>query len=302
MTVAELNARLRAGYDRVPRSTRGMLFMLVSTVWFIAMHLSIRLLGDGLHPFEIAFFRNFFGLFVILPVFLKSGFRLLRTQNLGLHALRGGLNAIAMLAFFTSLTLAPLAQVTALSFTAPLFATVGAMLFLGEVVRLRRWVALIIGFVGALVILRPGMVEISLGPMLVLFSSAVWACALLIIKRLSATDSSFTITAYMILFLTPLTGLAALPFWQWPTSDQLVWLVAIGVLGTVAQTLMNQSFREADVSIVLPLEFCKLIWAALFGYLLLAEVPDLWTWLGGAMIFAGVAYIGIRESRLKDSA
>ena len=302
MTVAEIGARLRAGYDRVPRNTRGMLFMLVSTVCFISMHLSIRLLGTDLHPFEIAFFRNFFGLFVILPVFLKSGFSLLRTRNLHLHAVRGGLNAVAMLAFFTSLTLAPLAQVTALGFTAPLFATIGAMLFLGEVVRLRRWTALIIGFIGALVILRPGMVEISLGPILVVFSSAVWACALLIIKRLSATDSSFTITAYMILFLTPLTGLAALPFWQWPTADQLVWLVAIGVLGTVAQTLMNQSLREADVSAVLPLEFCKLIWAALFGYFLLAEVPDLWTWLGGAMIFAGVAYIGIRESRLKENA
>jgi drug/metabolite transporter (DMT)-like permease len=176
------------------------------------------------------------------------------------------------------------------------------MLVLGEVVRLRRWAAILVGFAGTLIILRPGLIEVGLGPLLVIGSSVVWAMALMIIKVLTRTESSVTITAYASIFLAPVCLAAALPYWVWPGWEQLAWLAGIGVVGTVAQTAMNQSFKLADASAVLPMDFSKLIWAAAIGFALFGEIPDLWTWVGGALIFASATYIGIRESRLRKQA
>jgi len=280
-------------------SLAGILMMAVAAAAFSVMHAAIRHVSDELHPFEIAFFRVVFGFVALAPIFLRDGWEPLRTTKLKLFGIRGVLNAAAMLMFFFGLSITPLATVAALGFTAPLFATVLAALVLGEVVRLRRWTAIIIGFVGAMVILRPGVIDVGLGPMLVLGSSVVWSVALMIIKVLTRTESSVTITAYASIFLAPICLVAALPFWEWPSLTALAWLAGIGVVGTVAQTAMNQSFKIADASAVLPVDFSKLLWAAAIGYVLFDEVPDLWTWVGGAMIFASATYIGIRESRLK---
>ena len=277
----------------------GVLMMAIAAVAFSVMHAGIRHVSAEMHPFEIAFFRVVFGFVALAPIFVRDGWAPLHTTKIRLFAIRGGLNAAAMLMFFYSLAITPLATVAALGFTAPLFATLLAMLFLGEVVRLRRWTAIILGFVGAMVILRPGVIEVGLGPLLVLGSSVVWAVALMIIKVLTRTESSVTITAYASIFLAPVCLVAAIPFWVWPSLEQLIWLAAIGAIGTVAQTAMNQSFKLADASAVLPVDFSKLLWAAAIGYVAFGEVPDLWTWIGGAMIFASATYIGIRESRLK---
>ncbi|MFX4220256.1 MAG: DMT family transporter [Thalassobaculum sp.] len=280
-------------------SLAGVLMMAVAAAAFSIMHAGIRHVSADLHPFEIAFFRVFFGFFALAPVFLRQGWAPLRTTKLKLLGIRGVINAGAMLMFFYGLSITPLATVAALGFTAPLFATVLAMLVLGEVVRLRRWTAIIIGFAGAMVILRPGVIEIGLGPMLVLGSSVVWSVALMVIKVLTRTESSVTITAYASIFLSPICLVVALPFWTWPSLESLLWLVAIGIVGTVAQTAMNQSFKMADASAVLPVDFSKLLWAAAIGYVVFGEVPDVWTWVGGAMIFSSATYIGIREARLK---
>lgn len=280
-------------------SLAGILMMAVAAAAFSIMHAAIRHVSTELHPFEIAFFRVVFGFVALAPVFVQQGWAPLYTSKLKLFALRGVINAAAMLMFFLGLSFTPLATVAALGFTAPLFATVLAALVLGEVVRLRRWTAIIIGFAGAMVILRPGVIEIGLGPLLVLGSSIVWSVALMIIKVLTRTESSVTITAYASIFLAPICLVAALPFWTWPSLTALAWLAGIGVVGTVAQTAMNQSFKIADASAVLPVDFSKLLWAAAIGFVLFDEVPDAWTWVGGAMIFASATYIGIRESRLK---
>ena len=153
---------------------RGIVLMLISTVAFAAMHAAVRHLSGELHPFEIAFFRNAFGLLALAPWFLRYGLAPPRTRQLPLHGLRAGLNIIAMLAFFYALSITPLARVTSLGFTVPLFATLLAMVVLGEVVRLRRWAAMFCGFVGTLVILRPGLAEIDQGSLLALLSAACW--------------------------------------------------------------------------------------------------------------------------------
>jgi drug/metabolite transporter (DMT)-like permease len=292
-------ARLKAWIGTLPPATRAVAVMAMASLMFSCMHALIRGITQDLHPFEVAFFRAVLGIFVLMPVMIRHNFQQLRTGKIKLHAARGILNAIAMLSFFYAVKLTELGTVTALGFTAPLFATVLAALILGEVIRIRRATAIAVGFVGTLIILRPGFIEIDIGPMLIIFSSLVWAFALMVIKVMTRTESNVTITTYASLFLSPITLVAAIPFWQWPTPEQWVILVVIGTIGTLAQMGLNLALKLGDASIVLPIDFTKLIWAAMLGFVLFGEFPDMFTWIGGFLIFASTTYIGVREARLK---
>ena len=291
-------APLLGAYFALPKPARGMLLMLGATVGFASMHAVIRIASTEQHPFEVAFFRNLFGLLFLAPFFMRHGFEPLRTQRLPLHAARGAVHVSAMLMFFFAVPITPLGTVAALSFTAPLFVTVGAVLVLGEVVRIRRIVALVAGFAGALIIIRPGAVALDPGSLLVLGSSAVWACALILIKLLSRTESSLTMTAYMAVFLTPLSSIAAAFVWQWPTLEELGWFALMGSFGTLGHLCLGQAFREADTTVVLPVDFLRLIWSSLYGYMLFSEVPVLFVWIGGIVIFASTLYLAYREARI----
>jgi drug/metabolite transporter (DMT)-like permease len=293
-----MGSRPTAYWARLPGATRGIVLMLLSTLGFSVMHALIRHVSAELHPFQIAFFRNFFGLVVFLPWFLRLGFAPLRTRQLKLHALRAVLNVAAMFAFFTALSLTPIAQVTALGFTAPIFAALLAMVLLGEVFRLRRWAAIACGFAGALVILRPGLVPLDAGSLLTLGSALLWGLTLIVIKLLGRSESSLTITSYMNILLTLLSFVPALVVWRTPDAQALFWLLLIGVLGTLAQIAVAQALKEAEATVVLPFDFCKLIWVSALGYLLFGEVPDLFVWAGGVLIFAGATAIAYRESQL----
>ena len=277
---------------------RGALLMAAAAACYAILHGSVRYISSEIHPFEITFFRNLFGFIVLLPWFVIYGLRPLRTRRIGLHLLRATSNVVAMLMFFMALSMTPLAQVQALGFTAPLFTTVLAIFILGERVRLRRWTALIAGFIGALIIVRPGLQPIDTGSLLTVGSAAIWGFTLITIKILSRTDSAVTITAYMVILMSPLSLLPALFYWTWPDPATWFWLVVCGVSGTVAQLLMAQSFRVADATVVLPFDFTKIVWGALIGYLAFGEVVDIWTWIGAAVIFSGITYITYRERKL----
>lgn len=289
--------RLTAFFAALPPGVRGMVFMLISTFCVVGMNVTVRQIAGQIHVFEIAFFRNLFGVLVFAPLFLKARVNPLRTSRVGLLTLRAALNIVAMFAYFTGLTMIPLAEVTALSFTSPLFATVLAVLILGEVMGVQRWVGLGVGLIGALIILRPGVAEIGLGPMLILSSTAVWAFALICIKVLSRTESSLTIAVYAALMQVPMAFIAALFVWQWPTVEQLMAMALIGAFGATAQYCIAQSFREADATLVLPVDFSKLVWASIAGYLFFGEIPDLWSWTGGFVVFAAVFFMAYRERR-----
>jgi len=282
----------------------GIGLMAGATVAFAAMHGGVRYLSLelALHPFEIAFFRNLFGLIALAPWFLRQGLvRPLRTRRFGLHGLRALFNVTAMLLFFTGLSLTPIAQVQALGFTAPLFASLLAVVFLGERMQLWRWAALLVGFAGALIVIRPGVTAVDTGSLLVLCSAAVWSLAIIVIKTLSRTDSSVTITAYMVVLMTPMSLVAAVFVWQWPDPQQLAWLVFVGVAGTLAQLAMAQALAMADTTIIMPLDFMKLVWGAAIGYWLFGEVPESAVWIGGGVIVAAVSYTAYRESRRQAS-
>ncbi|MBM3492191.1 MAG: DMT family transporter [Alphaproteobacteria bacterium] len=218
---------------RLPGNVKGLLLILLSTLCVSGMQAMVRHIASDLPPFEIAFFRNLFGLVVLAPLLLRHGAAPLKTERFTAHLGRGVLNALSMLSFFTGVSLTPLANVAALSFTAPLFATIGAILLLKEQARRGRWLALGIGFLGMLTMLRPGADLLQSGGLYIVFSSGLWAASLLIIKSLARTESSLTITLDMGLWLTPLTGLAAAFVWQTPNVLQLAWMLAIGALGTL---------------------------------------------------------------------
>ncbi|MDP6786393.1 MAG: DMT family transporter [Rhodospirillales bacterium] len=277
----------------------GMAFMLGNALGATGVNAIVRGLSSDLHPFEMAFFRCVFGLIVLAPLIFRHGIEPFKTQRLGLHALRGVLQGAVLLMFFLALSMIPMATVQALFFTSPLFATLLALVVLGETIRARRITALVVGFGGVLVVLRPGFGALEPGALLMLAAAATWGSAIIVIKILSRTESSLTATLYPTLFVTPIALVAALPYWRWPTVDELGWMALLGTFATLSHLSLAQAFKEADVTAIMPVDFTKLIWAALAGYLLFAEVPGLSIWLGGTMIFSAVTYIAIRERSLK---
>jgi drug/metabolite transporter (DMT)-like permease len=276
----------------------GAALMIMSTICFVSMQSLIRQIGEELPPVEVAFFRNLFGFCAIAPIFFRQGFKPLKTSRLRLHALRGALQGVSMMAFFTGVTMVPFAEATSISFSAPLFATILAVIILREKIRIRRISALLFGFVGVLVVLRPGFVEVGIGQGLLLSSSLIWGAAIIAIKRLSTSESAATQTAYMGIFMTPITFLPALYVWETPTIDQLGWMVLIGIFGTIGHLCFAGAFRRAESSALLPLDFLRLLWASLLGYFLFVEIPDFWVWIGGGLIFTSATYIAFREAQL----
>jgi len=279
----------------------GMGNMLISASTISGINGFVVHLSHSMHVFEIAFFRQLIGFLFMSAVFLRGGLRPLITRRFGLHVVRSILNVIAMLAFFYGLTLEPLAKVVSLSLTAPLFATLGAVLLLGEKLTRPRLISLVVGLVGALIILRPGVQAVSLGALLVLFSNSVWAVALVVIKILSRTDSSVTIALYATLLQTPVALVFALFFWQMPTLEQLGYLVIIGIGGTFAQICLGEAFKHADATLVLPIDFTKLVWASLIGYVFFNQIPEIWIWIGACVVFCAVFYNAYQERGSKPN-
>ena len=278
---------------------KGILLMVVATLLFSIMHASIKhISSEDIHPFEVAFFRNLFGLIVIAPWFIKYGIKPLVTKKIKLHFLRSFFNVVAMLTFFYALSITPLAEVASLAFTAPLFATLLAIIFLGEKIGIRRSVAIIVGFIGAAIVVNPNFIAIDVGHLCVLISASVWSVALIFIKILGRTESSVTITSYMVLFMIPLSGVVASFYWVMPGIQDLLILAVIGISGTAAQMLLAQALKEEDTGIIMPFDFLKLIWAVLIGYLVFSEFPAINTWIGSIIIFFSTLYVAYRERKV----
>ena len=276
--------------------------MVVFTLAMSGMHASVRHISENVHPFEVAFFRLVFGLLAIVPFFFRQGFSVLRTKRLPMLGLRGVINAACMLGFFYALSIGPLARITALGFSATLFAIVLAVFIFGEKVGLKRWSAIFLGFAGTLVIVRPGFAEIGLESIVTLGSAFGWAVCMIIIKDLGRTESAATITAYMSLIMAPIVLIPALFVWTTPTLYDFVWLVAIGLLGGLGQLSMANALKQGEAQVVLPIEFTRLIWVAIIAFFAFGEIPGIFVWIGGGMIIAATTFITLRESKIKKVA
>jgi drug/metabolite transporter (DMT)-like permease len=289
--------RLARWWGGLSPLARAALLMLLGSGCVAVQLSAIRIAAATLHPFEIALFRNLVGFLVILPFLGRLGLHTLRASQPWRLALTSVGLLVSMVLFFVAVAELPLAEVMALSFTKPLFATLGAALLLREAVRARRWAAVLAGFLGVLIVLKPGAETVSPYAVLVLLSALVMAGVALLIKRLTATESATTIVLYQAVFMTAMSVPLALLYWRTPGLAELPALVVIGTLGTVSWLCMTRAFALVDASVVMPFEFARLPLTALAAYLLFAEVPTIWTWLGGAVIFASTAYITHREIR-----
>jgi drug/metabolite transporter (DMT)-like permease len=284
-------------FHAMPRPLRGMLLMLVSAIMVVVMNVTVRQIASELHVFEIAALRNFFGFLLFLPWLIGARTNPLRTRRIVLHMGRAGFNTVATIAYFVALILIPLTQVTALTFTAPLIATLLAVLVLHESMSARRWAGFFVGLAGALIILRPGVRDVGTGQLMVLLSSATWASALICTKVLARTETSLTIAAYSALLQVPIAMIGAVFVWQMPSLRQVGILFLIGGMAGFIQLCIAQAFRDADATLVLPFDFTKLIWASIAGYLVFSEIPDYWTWIGAVVVFLGVFYMALQERR-----
>ena len=276
---------------------RGALWMVVACLAFAVVSILVRHLGETLHPLQIAFFRNAFSLLWLTPWVLMTGRAAFRTRHFGRHLLRAASGAVAMSCLFSAMVLMPLAEVNALTFLSPVLATAGAALFLGETVRKRRWFAVGVGFLGAMIVLRPGVQVLQPAAFLALGAAVFIAVTMLILRWLALTEKPSTTVLYMNLLLTPISLPPALWVWQAPGADQWGWIVLLGLAATGVQLCLARAFAAAEASQVLPFDFSRLLFVAIAAYLFFGEVPDLWTWVGAAVIMGATIYIAHRETR-----
>ncbi len=274
------------------------LLMVLGAVCVAIQNGMIRVVSADVHAFEVVFFRNLFGLFAMLPFMGGLRLEMFRARRPGRLLLMSVGHVAGMICYFVAIAYLPLAEVIALAFSKPLFATVGAALVLHEVVRGRRWAAVGLGLAGVLIVLRPGAAAISPFAGLVLLGALLAAVVTLMIKRLTLTERVPTIVWYQALFATLLSLPLALLHWRTPDLSGWLLLIAIGGFGTLSWLTLTRSVHLAEASAVVPFEFLRLPFGALVAYLWFAEVPSLWTWLGGGLIFASTIYIAQREARL----
>ena len=281
--------------------TKAIILNILSIVLFSIMVIFIRKASENLHVLEVVFFRNLLAFIVMLPLLRSTGLAAIKMNNTRLFFMRGFVGAIGMIAGFTCLTLIPLAQATAISFSQPLFITIGATLFLGEIIKARRIAAIIVGVIGMLIIVQPGFNSFSFGIMLAIISALALSVNALIVKKLTITDSPQAIIMWMVIMLIPITLIPAITVWQWPSFETWLYLWGIAILGTLAHFSWTKSYVMAEITSLEPIGFIKLPIIALLGWMIFAEIPGTWTWVGGLIIFMSTIYISQREAKAANS-
>jgi drug/metabolite transporter (DMT)-like permease len=276
---------------------RGVFWMVLTAIAFSVLAVAVRGLSSKFPAVEIVLVRALVGLFMIIPLVSKSGLRSLRTRQIPMHLLRTAFSFVAMLGFFYALGYVSVADVTAFSFLIPLFTTIAVALVLGEAVDAPRWLATIVGFLGALVIIRPGFQEITFPAMVAISSALFYAGAWTTVKFLTRTDSASIIVFYMNVFMMPLALAVSLFFWVMPAWDDVPLLLIMALSGWAAHFCQARSFAAADASAVVPFDFLRLPFGALLAWIAFGQPTDIWTWVGAAIIFISGWFISWRESQ-----
>lgn len=295
-------ARIKARWLRLSGNSRGALWMIASGLGFSVMAVGIKLLGDRLDSFQIAFFRVVIGFLAILPFLAGAPLAQLKTRHLHVHAVRGVFGLIAMYCSYYAIARMPLADYTALSFTKPLFATILAIVILGEIVRWRRWSATVLGFIGILIMVRPGAGTFQPAALAALADAFSIAFLITLVKRLPPHETPLGMLFYFGVFATALSIGPAIYSWQWPTPFEWLLLTGVGVLGALSQSFWIRSFRAGEASVVAPFDYLRLPMAATIGFIGFAELPTLWTFVGAGVIVASTLYIAHREAQMKRRA
>ena len=276
-----------------------ILLFVTATFFGSLMGVFMRLAQSDINVFTASFLRFGIGFVIILPYLFYSKFNVYKTNNIKLHFIRGIINVPTMYVGFAALMFIPLEQIQALHFIVPIIVTFLAVFFFKEKIRFARISALIIGLIGMLVMLRPGIIEMNIGVYMVLFSSLVWSFIIIITKFLSKNDSPITILTYQYSLVTFFSLFIVIFFWEMPSSIIFLYTFLAALSGTVLHLALIYSYKLVDLTLIQPFTFLSLIWASLFGYYIFGEEPDIFTWLGAIIIFSGVLIIFYRESYLK---
>ncbi len=280
----------------LPPALRVAIWMSLSATAFAFVVAITRHIGDDLHVFVISFWRYVFSVLMFVPWIMRVGLDGLRTGRLGIHVLRSACLVISGVAMLTSVTLMPLDEMTAISFTTPLFAMIGAIVFLKERAGPRRWAALIIGFLGVLIILRPGAGIFNWAAFLVILSSITFAGAILYGKILTRTESPELMVLLLAIIAVPLSFPLAAYQWQWPTLTETAWLVLLALCSNANMFGIAKALQAGDASATQPFDFLRLPTTAAVGWIAFSEPSDIFTWLGAAVIFSSTIYITRREA------
>ncbi len=284
-------------WERLPGNVRGAAWITLSALAFTLMATTIKALGPAIGNFEIAFFRSLFGLCLMLPFCLRAGAARLATKRVGLHLGRAAAGVAAMLCGYYGYIHLPLADATAISFTKTLFMIVLAVLFLGETVQRRRWAATAAGFLGVLIMLRPGGEGPVFATLVALMGAAAVSVGIVFVKKLSETETPVTILSYYGVLSTLATLPLALAAWTAPTSKQLALMALVAVLAVLGQFCAIRGYRSGEATALVPFGYSRLIFAAVVGFVLFREVPNLWSLAGATVIALSTLYIALREAR-----
>ncbi len=270
--------------------------MLAVTLMMIVALLSamdatiVRLLANQVHPFVIGFFRSLFGLLAVLPLIIRR-VDLAGSPYRWLHAIRAGMKLLALVSFFVAFANAPLAEVTTISFTAPIFLTLGGWLLLRERLAMSHALALLVGFGGMLLVMKPGGGSVSTALLFAVAGALITASIQLILRRMSVRDTTERLVAWNLLTMVPIALIPAIIFWTTPTFAQLGLLTAQGLLGVLNMTLVTRSLSIARVSLIAPLDFLRLPLVAVLAYFMFGEIPEASTWIGAAVIFSSTLLV-----------
>ncbi len=285
--------------QQISANIQGVFWMVIAGAAFAASNVAVRMAAVDMHPFAILFFRSVLGILLLAHIFLSKEFSWKPGSQFNWHLLRGVLQVTALLCLYTAITITPLATVIALAFITPLFTSIGAIAFMGEPSKPTRWTAVLLGLCGALIIIRPGIVAVSIGVLLVMAYTIQQATLNLTAKKLVKHEPVTTIVAWMTLLSTPLALIPALFVWSWPNSWGWYLVSINAICSTVAHLATAQAYKIADITIADPMISFRLIAGALFGYIFFNEVPDLWVWTGSAVIIIAATFLS-RDKKTDD--
>ncbi|MBO6482704.1 MAG: DMT family transporter [Pelagibacteraceae bacterium] len=281
----------------------GLFYMLISVTFFSLMDVLVKVTGEYALG-EILFFRSLFGLIPIFFLIPKNRLKnFYKTQKISLHFYRSLFGTIAMASIFIALRNLELAETVAMTFAGPIFVTLFSIFFLSEKVRLTRWSAVVIGFVGVIFISRPGFETANIFYIFPIIFCLGFAAVCILIRKLTLYGESVWLIAFYFTLVSGLAGLATLPFGGWliPTKIDFILLVLIGIFGSVANLLLTQSYKLAEVSLTTPLKYLALIYAIAFGFFIFQEIPSSYTILGAGLIVVSSLIIFTRERQLKKA-
>ena len=268
--------------------------MVIGGVSIALMQAAVKLISFELHPFIITLYRAGLVFVVLLPILFWRGRAVFNTSSIRLQVVRGGIGGLGMLCVFTGLSMISLAEVTVLLFTVPIFATLLSIVFLSEKVGIRRWTAIFVGFLGILIIARP-QGSVSTGHLFILCAALSWSTSILIAKKLTEKDTVISITFWQAMGCVPLAFIASLFVWELPSFVQLGALLGIAALGTVGHAMLYAALKVGQVSVILPLDYIRIIWSAGLGFILFGQLPTLHLYAGSMLIIAATAFLSYRE-------